>query len=235
MTVTILDTFSRSVTDGWGDADEGGAWDLHGTASDFDVASGVGTQVFAAGNGRNAFIGSGIAEGEMLVRFKTDALPTSASLQFYFSFRWTDSSNRYRVQVLWTVGGAFQLAMQQQVANTATTIGAVVSTDLSQATDTWFWVRAWFRDDGSGGLDLDAKIWQDGQAEPDWASPGSSTQKAISRNDPSPADFASGPVAVGGFNGAGNATTVLSWDDFSFDDLVEEGDPLLVGYMLAQP
>src|SRR5687768_861230 len=41
--VEVLDTFARSVTDGFGSADTGGAYSLVGTATNFDVAGGYGT------------------------------------------------------------------------------------------------------------------------------------------------------------------------------------------------
>ena len=46
-----LDTFTRTVSSNWGPAELGGAWTKSGTATNFNVAGGVGTIKMAAAGG----------------------------------------------------------------------------------------------------------------------------------------------------------------------------------------
>ncbi len=51
------DTFGRTVTNGWGTADVGGAWSLTGTSSAFSVGNGSGAMTLAAGKQVTATLG----------------------------------------------------------------------------------------------------------------------------------------------------------------------------------
>ncbi len=73
---SAVDTFARTVTNGWGTADVGGAWSLTGTASAFSVAGGAGViRHAAAGTQVTATLaGASSADTDLTFAFNVDKL-----------------------------------------------------------------------------------------------------------------------------------------------------------------
>ena len=81
-TAYAQDSFTRSVTGGWGAADLGGSWTGSGTASNFNVAGGVGTiRMGAAGSGPSrALAGVSSSSTEMRATLGVDKAATGGGI-----------------------------------------------------------------------------------------------------------------------------------------------------------
>lgn len=71
------DTFERTVVDGWGTADTGGAWS--GTAANFDVTAGVGTIDFSAVQFYHPYLTVTQTDFDAVCQFSISALPPSGN------------------------------------------------------------------------------------------------------------------------------------------------------------
>src|ERR1700712_2231722 len=80
-TVVGSDGFGRTVTNGLGTADAGGAWTLAGTASSFSVGSGVASLRLGAGKTLAAYLnGTPTRDTDITTTVRFGALPVGGSL-----------------------------------------------------------------------------------------------------------------------------------------------------------
>ena len=84
-TIVASDTFGRTVTSGWGNADVGGAWTASGGAGAFSVGSGAGSiRLGAAGASRAAYLaGPQVADTGMFARLRLDRSAAGGSQYAY--------------------------------------------------------------------------------------------------------------------------------------------------------
>lgn len=157
-TVDIADTFTRSVTDGWGTADAGGAWTLiSGTASEFDVDGSKGTiNVSATGTEYNQRLTGTATDFDVSVKISTDKGTTGDEQQALVSARHT-GTDAYRVVVIFAVDDSIALRLDGMGGIAGpTTVGG-----LTHAANTAFRVRLQVQ-----GSTIRARIWLDGSSEP---------------------------------------------------------------------
>jgi PKD repeat protein len=127
VTVTIpttlaLDAFGRTVTNGWGSADTGGAWTLSGGTTNFLVASGVAKQRAAAGANVISYLPGVSSTGtDSQVDVSLDQASTGGGIYVSLIGRRVDATNDYRTRVRFWPGGPLTL----QAQNGATTLAAV--------------------------------------------------------------------------------------------------------------
>ena len=205
-TVYVRDAFGRSVTDGWGTADTGGSYS--GTNADFDVGSGIGTINLSSATNRNAYLtGVSAADQEVLIKGRVDQLAAAGSTFLWVYLRRQDSSNYYQVRIIFDDDQTVRLLFAKTVAGSATTL-ANIATPETHTTSAWYWMRA--RLSGTTSVNLKARLWRDGSAEP----PGWTLD----------ATDASAPAALQGSGhtgirfqagGSGTYPIVASVDDFS--------------------
>jgi len=159
----IRDTFTRSVTDGWGTATVGGSWTLaNAPAADFDVTGSVGTHTLGSVNvSRYAVQASPSADVDLVVDFATSALATGGSHYGGPVARYTDANNLYFAKVSFTTAQAVTVTLQKRVAGTQTDITTATAVGITHAAATFFTVR--FQVVGST---LRAKVWSAGGPEP---------------------------------------------------------------------
>ncbi|MEU0514313.1 hypothetical protein [Amycolatopsis sp. NPDC006125] len=207
---TAYDTFTRTVSGGWGTADRGGGWTFGGigwVASDFSVASGVGRHsVSAATNYRVTYLTTfKQRDADVKVNFTLPiGAPTGGAVEpANLVLRLVDISNYYTVRVsVAPTTGAITLDLYKVVANTYTSLVGATPTGLFYDTaGTSFTVRAI-----AEGQEIRAKIWRAGQPEPyGWG--------IRARDTTFPA---AGSVGVRSALAAGNTNTplVFSYDNF---------------------
>jgi RHS repeat-associated protein len=161
-TIFVRDTFSRSATDGWGTADTGGPYSS--TNADFDVNGSIGTINLASATNRNAYLtGVSAADQEVLLKVNVDKLAVGSSTFTWAYLRRQDSSNYYQARIIFDTDQKVRLLFGKTVAGTTTTI-VNTATPETHTTTAWYWMRA--RLSGTTSVNLKARLWRDGSAEP---------------------------------------------------------------------
>lgn len=157
----VTDTYTRSVTDGFGTADSGQTYTLEATAADYDVDGSRGTiQPTGLADDRSAVIDTNTINVDMVGVFRLNTLPGTSTIQLGLEARRTDEDNRYYCDPQVAVGGAVTLRLRKRVASTQTTL-ATVATGITMTTATDHSVR--FAVDGSS---LRGKFWLSSDPEP---------------------------------------------------------------------
>jgi hypothetical protein len=172
MTVTaasspITDTFSRTVSNGWGTASSGSAWTATGgSASDYEVVGNVGHHLASSANVfRLTTLSNPHPNFDIRVAFTTSAFPTGDSEWVYLVARFIDPANMYlaRVQIAPTTGAMTLNIRKRTTASVDVPISDFYITGLTYVPGDAYWVRF-------SGVDSDlrAKLWHDGAREPEW-------------------------------------------------------------------
>lgn len=163
LTDPVVDTFSRTESNGWGSADSGQVWGIElGTASHFTVTAGVGRQTHTAVNETHWIsLDAGSPNVEVLVALR-QALGSAvgASVAHDVIARETDTANNYRVATALTTAGTMTIALSKNVAGTPTTIAAAVTAGTHTAGATW-----WIRLQVIGSI-IRARMWLTTSTEP---------------------------------------------------------------------
>jgi PKD repeat protein len=161
-TVFARDTFGRSVANGWGTAETGGAWTLSGTASLFSVNGNAGVMSVAVGKTRGAFLNAVSAAdvtGSVDLSWNQPASGSGTYAMFHLRRVGADSYfARVRVQPSVT-----SLAIMRQSGGVGTVLGTVNLPLPYTPGDVW---RLRFEAEGSSPTTLRAKLWNAAAAEP---------------------------------------------------------------------
>jgi hypothetical protein len=160
------DTFTRTSVNSWGSATSGQAWSTHsvgGTiaASDFQVASGVGSQSVPAANAYRLTYMAGIdvTDVAMAVTMTAPQAATSALEIGTIVFRGTSTAHFQQVRVLATTSNTIQL---RAVATDGSSLGLVTVAGLTHAgVGTPLRVRV-----SVHGQVISARVWDPAGAEP---------------------------------------------------------------------
>ncbi|MGZ4735392.1 MAG: PKD domain-containing protein [Acidimicrobiia bacterium] len=159
------DTFTRTVANGLGTADQGGAWSLTGAASSFSVASGVG-RITSAANVSNA--GFLTAVRQTNIDTKTDlALSTAATGGgAYVSVvgRRVSNGNDYRLKLRYVAGGTLTAYLTRTINNSETVLTSINVPSLTVSAGDLLRVR--FQALGTSPTTLRAKVWRASASEP---------------------------------------------------------------------
>ncbi|MFE9300836.1 hypothetical protein [Streptomyces sp. NPDC006856] len=158
----VEDTFTRSVSNGWGTADTGQAWIVTGgSASDRAVAGGAGSISLPSSPGtwRIQRLGESLGDCEMLARLSTRQVHTGASLDFCLMMRWVSDADFYVARASFTTSGTVQMRIY---TNDDATIGSTVTTPWTYTGGQQFYLRA--RVDGQR---IRGRIWPVSAREPD--------------------------------------------------------------------
>ena len=166
--VLAADTFGRSVTNGWGNADTGGAWTLRGASSGFSVANGTGRMAMPKGgsNSQATLTGVSSTSTEASIKIAMDKIANGGGVFTSLGLRST-GNNDYRAKVKIAPNGALTLYLVRVINGAETTI---VSTNLgagfNYAMGNTLILKA--QANGTTSTALKAKVWKSGQAEPGW-------------------------------------------------------------------
>lgn len=158
------DTFTRSVSNGFGSATPtGGAYTLGGTVNDFDVTGAVGTvQPTSLASDYTALLATGSADNDVTAEFTLSALVATNQIIYGLVARQLDGGNRYvgRVSIAATTG-AISLVLHKRVGGVQTDISTTV-TGANLVAGTSYTMRVQTK----GSL-FRMKFWLTSLAEPD--------------------------------------------------------------------
>lgn len=121
-----VDGFNRTVSNGWGSADVGGAWSTSGgVAGNYAVAPSLGSQTMSTVNApRSTFLTVDYSYVEAVYAMQVSAVATGAMITGAFTCRGTNSSNEYRYELLFQTNGTVDARIRSVVAGSATTLGS---------------------------------------------------------------------------------------------------------------
>ena len=123
------DAFGRTVTNGWGTADLGGAWSLTGAASAFAVSAGTGRMVIpTAGSSFAAYLGGvSSSDTQAQVGVSLNKVQTGGGTYVSVIGRRISSSADYRVKLHFLAGGAVTETLERVVSGTEVVLQTVTS------------------------------------------------------------------------------------------------------------
>ena len=158
------DTFTRSVTGGWGSADTGGTWTRTGSATSLSVTDGKGRiRMASAGSGPGAALdGVASTDTEVRVEVSTDKSATGGGTYLTVEPR-VVAANRYFTDVRLLSTGGVSLTLGRATTSETNLQTRTVSGLTHQAgTALQLRVQAF----GSSPTTLRAKVWRVGTPEP---------------------------------------------------------------------
>jgi PKD repeat protein len=173
------DDFGRTVADGWGSAEVGGAWTLGGPANRWSVGGGRGNVSLNAGNGYTASLnGLSAASTDVTLNVGADKVATGGGQYISVIGRRVSSNTDYRAKVQLAANGTVNLWLARTVSGTETVLTGGVVSGLTVAAGDRFEVRVQVL--GTGTTAIRAKIWKTGTAEPAaWTRTGTDTTAAL--------------------------------------------------------
>ncbi len=159
------DAFGRTVSNGWGSADAGGAWTSTGTASQFAVSGGTGSMTNAAGATRTMTLGSvSAADSDVTFGVTMDKIADGGGTTLWTGSRQSGTS-AYRTRVKVGADGRLTLALLSTVSN----VDTVLTSTLLPATTTLTpgaQLQVRMQTQGSSPTTVRARVWLAGTAEP---------------------------------------------------------------------
>jgi hypothetical protein len=162
ITPAVLDTFTRTVANGWGTADSGQTWTTSGgTASDYSTQGTDGVHSLGAINtNRFTLVPSPTADVDLQMDVATSALATGGPQYTHLIARATDVNNHYNARIAFNADQSLTLVLEKRVGGAQTDL-ATVPIPGTHAAGAYFTLR--FQVQGST---LRAKAWPRGQVEP---------------------------------------------------------------------
>lgn len=177
-TVTAAtDSFSRSVSGGWGSADKGGAWSIPAGSGQFSVAGGTGQIKLKAGDGFKATLGSvSSTSTDSTVRLSLDRAPNGDG-QFVSIIGRDRGSSNYEAKVRVTGTGQVTVWLARTVNGSSSVIEHTTPSMTLSAGGT---LALRLQVTGTSPTTVRAKVWKDGSAEPSgWTVSGSDGSSAL--------------------------------------------------------
>ena len=203
------DQFARTVADGWGSAETGGAYTLFGPSSDFSVSGTTGRMtVPSIGTSRGALLKSVSAQDvDLTVRVQTDKVAAGSSLYTFLVARYIGAGNEYFGTLYLEPGGSVKLRAARMVAGSEMLLGTETTVaGLTHQANSALQVR--LQAVGTNPTTLRMKVWAAGQTEP--------TNWQFSATDSATALQTAGGVGLRSriSSDATNAPVAFLFDDF---------------------
>ena len=173
---TILsDDFGRTLAGSWGSVDQGGAWVLTGTATDFSVNGSAAQITAAAGVSREARVSVGsTANTDVTGTIRFDKVPAGTGAYAYILAR-ANGTNAYRGAIRVASSGAVYVQLKKAVSNVESNIGSEVALGITLTPGTPIGFR--FR---VAGTNLSLRAWNTTGSEPAaWTVTGSDSTAAL--------------------------------------------------------
>ena len=199
------DSFSRSVTGGWGTADLGGPYSGD-TDSSFSVNGSQGQLRLGPATSRSVISGAApLADLEATMSVGISSLPGTGSLFMGPTIRRASDGSHVLPRIKVLTDGRVQLQLRQASStNVLTTLGQDVQLTTKYATGDRILLRV-----QAAGASYRVKAWEKGVSEPTaWMI------DAVSSSGP-----ASGGVGFWAYNGSGNNTLDATLDDLKVSSL----------------
>jgi PKD repeat protein len=126
LTNLATDLFNRTVSNGLGTADVGGAWTLTGSAANFSVVGGSASlRLPTAGTTLvNTLASVSSAKTDLVTTVTADKAMTGNGIYFSLAGRKVGSNNEYRADVRLALGGSVNLHLARVVGGTETSLTA---------------------------------------------------------------------------------------------------------------
>jgi PKD repeat protein len=205
--VLAADAFGRSVVNGWGSADTGGAWSTTGSTSNYSVTGGVGRHRSpSAGITTNSYLNA-VDAGDLLasVDIAYDSAPTGSGVYTSLLVR-RNGSSEYRARIR-AMPSSTTLSLMRVVSGSTTVLASTTLPGVVYSPGDV--IRLELQATGSGTTSLSAKAWELGGPEPGgWQ---------VSTNDSTAALQSAGGVGVSTYLSGSSTNTPLFT---SYDNLV---------------
>lgn len=163
---TTNDTFSRTVSNGWGSTPQGQAYTVSGgSTSDFSVGSNRGAIKLSTVNNRLARLALGLTNVEGTMRTALTVVPT-ANYAFAGAAARIQStgSDYYYFRLKHTSAGNVTLTIQKIISGSQTTLSPEVTVGTGYTAGAYFRLR--FSAAGTNPTHLRAKAWREADPEP---------------------------------------------------------------------
>ena len=207
----IVDTFTRTVSSSWGDADTGQTWSGSGSSYSTD-----GSKALVTHSSANTTIvqtlatPTNVADSTLnVVASVSPATLTGGAMKTNLRIRVVDSSNFYRLALQWATDGSLATSLDIVVAGVSIGTNQVSANLAITHSGSATQLRLKFQADGQA---LRAKIWKSTDVEP--------TTWTLETSDPT---FTAGGYAVESVRVTGNTNSnaATTWDDL----IVDTGTP----------
>lgn len=162
------DTFNRTVANGWGSADVGGAYSVAGTAADFSVTPGVGTiRLSKLGATDTAILPSTTStDTDLALTVAADKVPAGGPVYTNVIGRRVSSGNEYDTRLAFGAAGEVIVWLVRLIGGTETTLTPQTRiSGLTYTAGTALTVRTQVV--GTAPTTVRARVWKAGTAEPD--------------------------------------------------------------------
>ena len=164
--VIALDSFGRTVSNGWGTADLGGPWTILDTPANWSVALGAGSIIATANAQDRGILGSvAVQDVDLLAKIVLPRCSGSGTnCDAYLIGRSTggNTPSYYRVGALQGQGHSTVYLRAQR--SDGTYLSGDLNTGIAAANSLLLWVRVEFQ--GVNPTTIRARIWQAGSTEP---------------------------------------------------------------------
>ena len=160
------DAFTRSVTNGLGTADVGGAWATTGSTANYSVAGGTGNLRIAAGSTLDLSLPGTSSPGtDLSFGVSTDKPMTGGGIYLTAVPRRVPAVGDYRVNVRLRPNGVVALGLARSAGSAETAlVGVAAVTGLNLAVGEQLMIRA--KASGVSPTVLQARVWKAGTPEP---------------------------------------------------------------------
>jgi PKD repeat protein len=172
------DTFERTVVNGLGTADIGGAWTYTGTTTAFAVNTGTGAITGTPGANRAGYLADvTTTDIDLVTDVSLNTAPTGGGIYLSVIGRRISNNNDYRAKIRYAAGGAITVYLTRVVNGTETTLTTVNPGITVAPNDT---LRMRLQVTGTGTTAINFKIWRTSQAEPGtWTATTTDTTAAL--------------------------------------------------------
>ncbi|MCG2620554.1 PKD domain-containing protein [Arthrobacter sp. I2-34] len=203
-----LDTFGRSLTGGWGQADQGGTWQRSGSAANLSVADGQGKlRMGSPGAGPSATLdGVDASNTEIAVQLGNDKAATGGGVYNHIIARSVPGVGKYEAAVRFRSNGQVAVGLYRTVDGIETTIAS--ETVISGLTvKPGELVNARVQATGISPTTIRFKVWAQGSPEPG--------QWQLTASDSTASLQTSGRAGLGAYlsGSATNAPVYSLWDN----------------------
>lgn len=158
----FLDTFTRTVSGGWGTTDTGQAWTVAvGTAANFSVDGTRGVSSHPVTGGTH-LISAPYSSPDVnaVLNFSLDQVPAGDTALLFLTARTADANNFYSARISFAAGGAMSLSVRKRVAGVDTSL-ANLALGVTYVAGVAYRMRFTVQ-----GSTLSAKVWAASGSEP---------------------------------------------------------------------
>ena len=204
--VVASDSFNRTVSGGWGSAEQGGAWTVLDTPASWSVAPGMGSVNVAPGAQQRAVLsGVSVQNAELLAKIVLPRCSGSGTNCIaYLLARVSGGTNPsyYRVGIGQGLGRSTVILRSQR--SDGGNLAGDLDTGIPAAAGAVIWVRAQF--EGVNPTNVRARAWLDGTTEPaSWL---------LNTSDGTAAEQIAGAVGVRARNEDSAASHTFGYESF---------------------